>query len=65
MLNKPIRSCMSALEALSPIQRQIIILRYYEGNSLKEIAERLSLSYGICKLQHKAALKTLNRLMDK
>ena len=52
-----------ALESLPEQQRAIIILRYYEDYSLKEIAEKLSISYGICKLRHNEALNTLKHLM--
>ena len=51
-------------EALSKLPvnlRDIIILRYYDGYSLKEIASKMSMSYGICKLRHAEALNKLKK----
>ncbi len=40
-----------------PVQlRDIIVLRYYEDLTLKEISDRMGISYGILKLKHKEAL---------
>ncbi len=46
----------SALQKLPDEQRDIIINRYYYGRTLQEIAEMMSLSYGVTKLRHKEAL---------
>ena len=48
-----------ALERLSQEEKDIIILRYYDGYSLKEIAQMMSMSYGIVKLRHNKALNDL------
>lgn len=51
----------NALDKLPDIQKNIIVLRYYENYSLKEIAEKLSISYGVCKLRHNEALNNLKK----
>ncbi|MBP3891129.1 MAG: RNA polymerase sigma factor [Solobacterium sp.] len=48
-----------ALMHLTKEERDIIILRYYEEYSLKEIAEKMHLSYGVTKLRHNSALQAL------
>ncbi len=53
----------SALEALPQVMRDIVILRYYDGKPLTEIAELMHLSYGAVKLRHQAALARLKELM--
>ena len=50
-----------ALEALSKRERDIIILHYYSGKTLKEIAERLGISYGYVKILQNKALKKLQK----
>lgn len=51
----------AALSSLDERQRDIIILRYYRGLSLKEIAQRMALSYSYIKLLHTSALGTLKK----
>jgi RNA polymerase sigma-70 factor (ECF subfamily) len=53
----------SALQKLPVEQRDIIINRYYYGHTLQEIAEMMSLSYGVTKLRHKEALFRLRTEM--
>ncbi len=53
-----------ALEALPRRSRDLIILHYYEGLSLKEIALKLGMSYANVKLIHKKALAQLRAEMD-
>ena len=53
----------SALQKLPVEQRDIIINRYYYGQTLQEIAEMMSLSYGVTKLRHKEALFRLRTEM--
>ncbi len=53
-----------ALEKLSEKDRAIIIFRYYDRLSLKEIAEKLNISYSGCKLRHQNALNTLKGYME-
>ena len=51
-----------ALEQLDTRLRDIIILHYYGGKSLKEIAAAMGMSYPNMKILHK---KALNRLKVK
>ena len=48
-----------ALEKLDSRERDIIILHYYSGCTLKEIAERLGISYAYVKILHNKALALL------
>ena len=43
--------------------RDIIILRYYKGLTLQEIAGKMNLSYGVTKLRHREALGKLRDLI--
>lgn len=52
-----------ALQALDERRRDIVILRYYKGLSLKEIALRMGLSYSYTKALHSGALETLKRAL--
>ncbi len=45
-----------ALKSLPQEQRDIIVLRYYHGNTLQKVAQMMDLSYGVVKLRHKEAL---------
>ena len=53
-----------ALRALSEELRDIIVLRYYDGKPLTEIAELMGLSYGAVKLRHQSALVKLRKAME-
>jgi RNA polymerase sigma-70 factor (ECF subfamily) len=59
---------LSALaEALRTLPRQmqdIIVLRYYDGKPLTEIAQMMHLSYGAVKLRHQNALMLLKEKME-
>lgn len=48
-----------ALKALPEEMRSLIILRYYDGKPLTEVAEIMGLSYGAVKLRHQSALTKL------
>ena len=48
-----------ALETLDERGRDIIILRYYSGMTLKAIAERLGISYAYVKVLHNKALSAM------
>ena len=52
-----------ALKQIDDTLKDIIIMRYYEDMSLKDIAEKLNMSYGIVKLRHKEALFQLKNLL--
>ncbi|MBO6241831.1 MAG: sigma-70 family RNA polymerase sigma factor [Butyrivibrio sp.] len=49
----------AALLKLPEEQRDIIVLRYYKGLTLQEVAKTMNLSYGITKLRHREALGRL------
>ncbi len=53
----------NALRALSEELRDIVVLRYYDGKPLTEIAEIMGLSYGAVKLRHQSAMAKLRKLM--
>ena len=52
-----------ALRALPQEQMDIIVLRYYKGYTLQEVAEKMNLSYGVTKLRHREALGRLKDLL--
>lgn len=49
----------SALEKLGERERDLIILHYYSGLKLNEIADKLDISYSYVKILHKKALVEL------
>ena len=53
-----------ALKALPEELRDLIVLRYYDGKPLTEVADIMGLSYGAVKLRHQSALAKLRRLMQ-
>jgi RNA polymerase sigma-70 factor (ECF subfamily) len=53
-----------ALRALPEEMRDIIVLRYYDGKPLTEVAEIMGLSYGAVKLRHQSALLKLRKAME-
>ncbi len=53
-----------ALQSLPSQQRDLLILRYYDGKTLTEIAAMMNLSYGAVKLRHQAALREMRRLLQ-
>lgn len=54
----------SALERLSEREGDIIVLHYYSGRTLKDIAQAMDISYSYIKLLHSNALKALRKLID-
>lgn len=58
-----LRELAEALMKLSEEKRTIIILRYYNGLSLKDISEKTGISYGMVKVKHQQALKELKKIM--
>lgn len=51
----------AALESLPERERNLIILHYYSGKTLKEIGEYLNISYAYVKLLHNKALAALKK----
>lgn len=54
------REVLAALRRLSPRQREVLVLRYWEGRSEAEIAEILGISQGTVKSTVSRALVALN-----
>lgn len=52
-----------ALESLDERSRDLIILHYYSGLTLKEIADRMQMSYPNTKVIHKKALRALQAFL--
>lgn len=52
-----------ALSDLPQEQRDIIVLRYYNGLSLTEISKLMGISYGMTKVKHNKALAALKGLL--
>ena len=53
----------SALRKLPQQLMDIVVLRYYDGKPLTEIAQMMNLSYGAVKLRHQNALMMLRQIM--
>ena len=53
----------SALSKLDEKQRDLVILHYYTGKTLKEIAILMKMSYINAKITHKKAINSLNKLL--
>lgn len=54
----------SALRRLPQQLMDIVVLRYYDGKPLTEIAQLMNLSYGAVKLRHQNALIMLKKIMS-
>ena len=54
----------SALRALPEELRDLIVLRYYDGKPLTEIAQIMGLSYGAVKLRHQNAVMLLRKALQ-
>ena len=54
-----------ALDRLPDELTDIIVLRYYDGLPLTEIAERMDMSYGMVKIRHNKALSLLRAALMK
>lgn len=54
----------NALEKLDERSRDLIILHYYSGVTLREIAARMGMSYANVKIVHNKALKQLQAYMN-
>lgn len=53
-----------ALKQLDDRKRYIIVAHYYQKDSLKDIAEKLGISYVYVKILHKTALNELKELIN-
>jgi RNA polymerase sigma-70 factor (ECF subfamily) len=53
----------AALSRLGERDRELLVMRYLEGLSLKEIAAAMDLSLGAVKMRHVRALEALQRLL--
>ena len=62
--NESLSELAGALRALPEELRDIIVLRYYDGKPLTEIAELMGLSYGAVKLRHQSALAKLRGALE-
>ena len=54
----------NALESLDERERDIIVLRYYSGKTLKEIAEGLQISYAYVKILQNKAFEQLRKYFN-
>lgn len=54
----------NALEKLSERERDLIILHYYKGYTLKQIADMMGMSYINAKVIHAKTLSALRRLLN-
>ena len=61
MREETLREMAAALAGLDRDQRDIVILHYYKGFPLTEIARMMHMSYGAVKLRHAKALEVLRR----
>lgn len=52
----------SCLEELNDREKNIILLHYYKGLTLKEISEKMNISYVYAKVLHKKAILSLQKL---
>ena len=55
----------AALMALKQQERDIIVLRYYRGQTLMEISRLTGISYGMVKVKHKRALNALRAQLER
>lgn len=63
-LDEQLQTLSKALEQIDERSKQIIILHYYDCLTLKEIAEKLNISYTYVKILHKKALLLLKDYFD-
>ena len=53
-----------ALRGLEEELRDIVVLRYYDGKPLTEIADLMGLSYGAVKIRHQKALNEIRHALN-
>ena len=63
LTNETLSELAGALKKLPQQLMDIVVLRYYDGKPLTEIAEMMQLSYGAVKLRHQNALMLLREYM--
>lgn len=61
--NETLDALADALEALPERERDLIILHYYSGKTLKEVAEALDISYAYVKVLHNKALAAMKNYL--
>ena len=61
--NETLEELACALEKLEERERDIVIMRYYAGRTLREIALKLGISYAYVKILHNKALASLKEKM--
>ena len=59
--NEMLETLASALEKLDERERDVIIMHYYAGRTLREIAETMRISYSYVKVLHNKALEALKK----
>lgn len=64
MLAEEHREVLAALDTLAPRQREVLVLRYWEGLSEAEIATTLGLSTGTVKSTASRALRALEAILE-
>ena len=62
--NETLSELAGALRALPEELRDLIVLRYYDGKPLTEVAEIMGLSYGAVKLRHQGAIAKLRKALS-
>lgn len=61
--NETLETLADALGKLDERERDIIIGRYYSGYSLKDLAEKIGVSYSYIKVLHNNALNNMKKLL--
>ncbi len=61
--NESLEILADALSRLPQELMDIIVLRYYKGLTLQDIAVKMNLSYGVAKLRHREALGKLREML--
>ena len=61
--NESLELLADALSKLPQELMDIIVLRYYRGLTLQDIAVKMNLSYGVAKLRHREALGKLREML--
>ena len=61
--NETLDELAAALEQLPLQESQLIVLHYYSGKTLKEIANQMQMSYSNLKLLHRKALSRLKKML--